>query len=93
VGSRDQADRTRHRLAIVDGLIGVIERRAELIEVVSGAPDRTAARNLLMQPPWSLSEVVATHTLDIPVGRMTELGRGDMAAEAAELRQLLGDSQ
>ena len=60
----EQADKCRRRLAIVDGLISVLERRSELI---------------------------ATHALGIPVGRMTELGRGDMGAEAVELRELLGD--
>jgi DNA gyrase/topoisomerase IV subunit A len=74
------------RLQIVDGLISAVARRQEILEVVASAPDRRAALQHLQAEPFSYSEAAAHHVLDLPIGRMTSLGRQALEDERRELQ-------
>lgn len=79
----------RDRLQILDALAIALERRAELMDVVSGARDADQARSDLMTR-FDLTDVQAAAVLDLQVRRFSELERGRIVAEREELRARLG---
>jgi DNA gyrase subunit A len=97
--------RSQYRLAralarahIVEGLLKALEMLDLVIATIRASDDRAAARAALMAEPFTFSEIQANHILDMPLGRLTRLGRSELDEEMqvlrvtiAELEAILGD--
>ncbi|MGH9061285.1 MAG: DNA gyrase C-terminal beta-propeller domain-containing protein, partial [Acidimicrobiales bacterium] len=59
--------------------------------LIRASADRPAARDGLMAAPFEFSEIQATHILDMPLGRLTRLGRADLEEEMAKLRETIAE--
>ena len=89
--------RTRHRLRraderlhIVDGLIAALDNIDEVVALIRGSRDAPEARAGLMAR-FGLTEVQATHILDMALRRLTALERERLDAEAEGLRTDISD--
>ncbi len=78
----EKAEARRH---IVDGLVKAVDMIDAVIKAIRASNDRPAARAALMAKPFEFSEIQANHILDLALGRLTRLGREELAAEAKEL--------
>ncbi|HLH75036.1 MAG TPA: DNA gyrase C-terminal beta-propeller domain-containing protein, partial [Chloroflexota bacterium] len=92
--------KARDRAHIVEGLLKAIDQLDAVIALIRGSEDRATARDGLMAPPFEFSEVQANHILDMPLGRLTRLGRAELEEELAklwetiaELEAILGDER
>jgi DNA gyrase subunit A len=83
------ADRMRDRLAILDALSTVIERRQELMNVVASAADGDAARDDVIAH-FGFNDVQALAVLDLQVRRFSIRERHRITEEANEIRRQLG---
>jgi len=90
--------RTRYRLRkaqdrahIVEGLIRALDMIDQIIALIRGSADKAAAREGLMAAPFSFSEIQAEHILDTTLARLTRLGRSDLEAEMAKLRETIAE--
>jgi DNA gyrase subunit A len=79
----------RDRAHIVEGLIKALDLIDEIIALIRASADRPAARDGLQAPPFEFTEIQANHILDMQLGRLTRLGRSDLEAELAELREAI----
>jgi len=79
------------RAHIVEGLLKAIDMIDAIIATIRGSDDRPAARLALMDAPFEFSEIQANHILDMPLGRLTRLGRTELEAELAELRETIAE--
>ncbi len=89
--------RTRHRLRraderlhIVDGLIAALDNIDEVVALIRGSRDAAEARTGLMAR-FGLTEIQATHILDMALRRLTALERERLDAEAEGLRADISD--
>jgi DNA gyrase subunit A len=87
--------RTRFRLAkaearshIVEGLLIALDNIDEVVEIIRNSADTDEARATLMER-FELSEVQATHILDMPLRRLTELETSKLREEYDELKKLI----
>ncbi|MBN2113126.1 MAG: DNA gyrase subunit A [Acidimicrobiia bacterium] len=87
--------RTRFRLAkaearahIVAGLLIALDNIDEVVAIIRSSADTDTARRSLMER-FELSEIQATHILDMPLRRLTALETGKLREEAAELARLI----
>ena len=87
--------RTRFRLAkaearahIVAGLLIALDNIDEVVQIIRSSPDTEAARGALMKR-FGLSEIQASHILDMPLRRLTALETGKLREEAEELAKLI----
>ena len=87
--------RTKFRLAkaearahILEGLLIALDNIDEVVEIIRGSSDTDAARTTLMER-FELSEIQATHILDMPLRRLTELETSKLRDEHAELQKLM----
>jgi DNA gyrase subunit A len=55
------------------------------VKAIRASRDRAAARTALMAERFGFSEVQANHILDMPLGRLTQLGREELDKERKEL--------
>ncbi len=90
--------RSEYRLAkekarahIVEGLIKALDLIDEIIALIRASDDRPAARDGLMAEPFEFSEIQAGHILDMPLGRLTRLGRADLEEEMTKLRERIAE--
>ena len=90
--------RTKYRLRkatdrahIVEGLIRALDMIDQIIALIRASADKAAAREGLMAEPFSFSEVQAEHILDMTLSRLTRLGRSDLEAEMAKLRETIAE--
>lgn len=83
--------RAKERAHIVEGLLRAIDQLDAIIALIRGSDDRGMARIGLMAEPFMFTEVQATHILDMTLGRLTRLGRNELEAEMAELRETIAD--
>ncbi|MGH9072743.1 MAG: DNA gyrase/topoisomerase IV subunit A, partial [Acidimicrobiales bacterium] len=81
--------KARDRAHIVEGLLRAIDQLDAVIALIRASDDRAAAREGLMSPPFAFSEVQANHILDMTLGRLTRLGRSELEAELAQLRETI----
>ena len=56
-----------------------------IVKAIRASKDRAAARTALMGKRFGFSEIQANHILDMPLGRLTQLGREELANEKQEL--------
>ena len=64
-----------------------------IIALIRASADKPAARAGLMAAPFEFSEIQAEHILDMTLSRLTRLGRADLDAEMAKLRETIADLQ
>ncbi len=87
--------RTRFRLAkaearahIVAGLLIALDNIDQVVQIIRSSPDTETARGALMKR-FELSEIQASHILDMPLRRLTALETGKLRDEAEELAKLI----
>ncbi len=78
-------DRARDRLHIVDGLLIALDAIDLVISIIRSSQDAAEARQRLMDE-LSLSELQATHILDMQLRRLTALEKLKLEEEGASLR-------
>ncbi|MCY4258197.1 MAG: DNA gyrase subunit A [bacterium] len=90
--------RTEHRLAeaqhrahILEGLVRATDMIDEIISAIRQSENRAAARNTLMAEDFEFTEIQANHILDMPLGRLTQLGRKELADELALKREEIAE--
>ncbi|MGH9131656.1 MAG: DNA gyrase subunit A [Acidimicrobiales bacterium] len=79
------------RAHIVDGLLRAIDMLDAVIALIRASDDRAAARLGLMDVPFAFSEIQANHILDMTLARLTRLGRTELEAEIAALREAIAE--
>jgi DNA gyrase subunit A len=89
--SQFRLDRANDRLHIVEGLVKALDMIDAVVKAIRAAKDRSAARDALMGKRFGFSEIQANHILDMTLGRLTQLGREELAAEKAELEATIKD--
>ena len=89
--------RTEHRLAraqdrlhIVDGLLIALDAIDLVVSIIRGSQDAASAKAALMEQ-LSLSDVQATHILDMQLRRLTALEKLKLAEEAQDLRARIAE--
>jgi DNA gyrase subunit A len=89
--------RAADRLHLVEGLLVAILDIDEVIQVIRGSDDATAAKARLMEI-FDLSEAQTTYILDMPLRRLTKFSRLELESERdnllatiAELDRILAD--
>lgn len=83
--------KARDRAHIVEGLIKALDLIDAIIALIRASDDRGAARTGLMAAPFEFSEIQANHILDMQLVRLTRLGRADLEAEMAKLRETIAE--
>ncbi|MBV9660810.1 MAG: DNA gyrase subunit A [Acidimicrobiales bacterium] len=79
------------RAHIVEGLIKALDMIDAIIAAIRASEDRPSARAALMGSPFEFSEVQAEHILEMPLGRLTRLGRAQLEEELAKLRETIAE--
>jgi len=80
------------RLHIVAGLLIALDNIDRVIEIIRGSADAADAKSRLMSE-LDLSEVQATHVLDMPLRRLTALEVKKLEDEAEDLEARILDAQ
>ncbi|HET9732456.1 MAG TPA: DNA gyrase subunit A [Acidimicrobiales bacterium] len=83
--------KARDRAHIVEGLIKALDLIDQIIAAIRASEDKSAARVALMGAPFEFSEVQAEHILDMPLSRLTRLGRAQLEEELAKLRETIAE--
>ncbi|HMC40622.1 MAG TPA: DNA topoisomerase (ATP-hydrolyzing), partial [Acidimicrobiales bacterium] len=83
--------KARDRAHIVEGLIKALDLIDQIIAAIRASEDKSAARTALMAAPFEFSEVQAEHILDMPLSRLTRLGRAQLEEELGKLRETIAD--
>jgi DNA gyrase subunit A len=78
-------DKAEARLHIVEGLLKAVDMIDAVVKAIRSSADRGEARTKLMGKQFGFSEIQANHILDMPLGRLTQLGLEELAAEKREL--------
>jgi len=73
------------RLHIVEALVKALDMIDAIVKAIRASRDRAAARDALMSARFGFSEIQANHILDMPLGRLTQLGREELDKERKEL--------
>ena len=76
------------RLHIVEGLILALDKIDQIIKVIRASKDAETARTSLMKK-FKLSEIQASHILDMPLRRLTALEREKLEEEKVELKKTI----
>ena len=84
--TRYRLRRADERLHIVEGLIAALDNIDDVVALIRGSVDAAEARSSLMAR-FGLTEVQATHILDMALRRLTALERQKLDEEAARLRE------
>jgi DNA gyrase/topoisomerase IV subunit A len=77
------------RVRILDAILDALDRMDEINRVVRKSQNRMEARKLLLAEPFLYSEVVATHILDLNVGRQTVEGIEEIRRERKQASERL----
>jgi len=88
--TRYRLRRADERLHIVEGLIVALDNIDDVVALIRGSEDAAEARSSLMAR-FGLTEVQATHILDMALRRLTALERQKLDEEAASLRADIGE--
>ena len=89
--SQFRLDKAEARAHILQGLLRAIDMIDEIIALIRASENRGAAREALQAAPFDFSEVQATHILDLPLGRLTRLGRIDLQTELDALAETIAE--
>jgi DNA gyrase subunit A len=88
--SRFRLEQTLARAHIVEGLLIALDNIDEVVEIIKASEDVGAAREALMER-FELSEVQATHILDMPLRRLTALETGKLREEHEQLQEVIAE--
>ncbi len=88
--SRFRLVKAEARAHIVEGLLIALDNIDEVVEIIKSSEDVAAARSALMDR-FELSEVQASHILDMPLRRLTALETGKLREEYQQLQELIGE--
>jgi DNA gyrase subunit A len=77
------------RAHIVEGLLKALDMLDAIIALIRGSADRSEAREGLMADGFEFTEIQANHILDLPLGRLTRLGRAELDEEMAKLAETI----
>jgi DNA gyrase subunit A len=83
--------KARDRAHIIEGLIKALDLIDQIIAAIRASEDKAAARAALIAAPFEFSEVQAEHILDMPLSRLTRLGRAQLEEELAKLRETIAE--
>jgi len=86
--TRFRLNKAEARAHIVDGLLTALDNIDEVVRIIRGSADTDEAKATLMKT-LKLSEIQATHILDMPLRRLTALETDKLRAEMAELEKLI----
>ena len=89
--SQFRLDKAEARAHILQGLLRAIDMIDEIIALIRASENRGAAREALQATPFDFSEVQATPSLDLPLGRLTRLGRIDLQTELDALAETIAE--
>ncbi len=81
--------KARDRAHIVEGLLKAIDMIDAIIATIRASEDKSAAREALLAAPFEFSEVQAEHILDMPLSRLTRLGKANLEEEMDKLRETI----
>ncbi len=81
--------KARDRAHIVEGLLHALDLIDQIIDTIRASDDKAAAHVALEAEPFSFSEVQAEYILTMQLHRLTRLGRSELEAEMAELRETI----
>jgi DNA gyrase subunit A len=84
--SRFRLEKAKARAHIVEGLVKALGKIDAIIKLIRGSADREEARKKLMAKPHRFSEIQANYILDMPLARLTRLGRKELQEEMKELQ-------
>jgi len=79
------------RAHIVEGRLKALDKIDQVIKLIRASADRDAARQGLMAKPLAFTEIQANDILDMPLGRLTRLGRKELEDEMKQLRATIGE--
>ncbi|HEY5185518.1 MAG TPA: DNA topoisomerase IV subunit A [Actinomycetes bacterium] len=82
--------RAEERLHLVEGLLVAILDIDEVISLIRSSDDAAQAKERLIQV-FDLSEVQATHILDMPLRRLTKFSRIELETERDELQRTIAE--
>jgi len=82
--------RARDRLHILEGLLIALDAIDLVISIIRSSQDAAEARGRLMEE-LSLSEIQASHILDMQLRRLTALEKLKLEQEVGELRDMIAD--
>jgi DNA gyrase subunit A len=91
--SEHRLKKAQDRAHILEGLIKALDLIDQIIAAIRASDDKAAARVALMAEPFEFSEVQAEHILDMPLSRLTRLGRSQLEEELAEKRAEIDELQ
>jgi len=86
--SRFRLEQALARAHILEGLLIALDNIDEVVEIIKASEDVGAAKDALMER-FDLSEVQATHILDMPLRRLTALETGKLREEHEQLQELI----
>ena len=89
--SEYRLDKAQRRAHIVEGLLRAIDMIDEIIAAIRASDDKAAARAALQSAPFDFSEEQAEYILDMPLSRLTRLGRTQLEEELAQLRATIAE--
>jgi DNA gyrase/topoisomerase IV subunit A len=75
------------RLEVLEGVLWGIDHLTEILQVMKESANRLAAREVLMAPPFSLTQNQATGVLDLSVEAVTADRRQQLVEEIEALRR------
>ncbi len=87
--SQFRLQKAQDRLHIVEGLVKALDMIDAIVKAIRASKDRAAARSALMDKRFGFSEIQANHILDMPLGRLTQLGREELDKERKELEAIV----
>jgi DNA gyrase subunit A len=83
--------KARERAHIVEGFIRALDMIDAIVALIRASEDAPAAREGLMAEPFSFSEIQASHILDMPLRRLSQLEGQKLRDEFAELAQTMAE--
>jgi DNA gyrase subunit A len=96
--SEYRLNQRRKRAHVLEGRLRALEMIDQIIALIRASEDKAAARLALQGDPYGFSEIQAEDILDMPLHRLTRLGRTEireelerLRGEIAELEAILGD--
>ena len=84
-------EKARAEAHITEGLIKALKLIDEVIALIRGSTDRSAAREGLMGETFEFTEVQANHILDMQLVRLTRLGRSSLEDRLRDLDVVIAD--
>jgi DNA gyrase subunit A len=89
--SEYRLDKAQRRAHLVEGLLRAIDMIDAIIAAIRSSEDRPAAKEALLNTPFDFSDEQSEYILDMPLSRLTRLGRANLEEELAKLRETIAE--